>query len=164
MSEAVLKPHRTEAPAAPASVILVGNPNVGKSALFGALTGRYVTVSNYPGTTVEMTRGHLDLAGARVTVIDTPGTNSLSPSSEDERVTRDVLLRSPGAAIIVVGDAKNVERTILLALQLGAAAWSLVLLVLGTRVVHGWDWLRTLGSVAAAAALLAAIVGVFALV
>lgn len=53
---------------------------------------------------------------------------------------------------------------LLLALQLGAAAWSLVLLVVGVRVVHGWDWLRTLGSVAAAAALLAAIVGVFALI
>jgi hypothetical protein len=53
---------------------------------------------------------------------------------------------------------------LLLALQLGAAAWSIGLLVLGVRVVHGWDWLRTLGSVAAAAALLAAIVGVFALI
>jgi hypothetical protein len=53
---------------------------------------------------------------------------------------------------------------LLLALQLGAAAWSLALLAVGTRVVHGWDWLRTLGSLAAAAALLAAIVGVFALI
>jgi Yip1 domain len=53
---------------------------------------------------------------------------------------------------------------LLLALQLGAAAWSLALLAVGTRVVHGWDWLRTLGSLAAAVALLAAIVGVFALV
>jgi hypothetical protein len=53
---------------------------------------------------------------------------------------------------------------LLLALQLGAAAWALVLLAVGTRVVHGWDWLRTLGALAAAAALLAAIVGVFALI
>jgi hypothetical protein len=53
---------------------------------------------------------------------------------------------------------------VLLALQLGAAAWSLALLVVGVRVVHGWDWPRTLGSAAAAAALLAAIVGVFMLV
>ena len=51
---------------------------------------------------------------------------------------------------------------VLLGLQLGAAAWSLVLLVLGVRVVHGWSWLRTLGSLVAAFALLAAIVGVFA--
>lgn len=53
---------------------------------------------------------------------------------------------------------------LLLGAQLGAAAWSLALLLVGVRVVHGWDWLRTLGSVAAAAALLAAIVGVFALI
>jgi hypothetical protein len=53
---------------------------------------------------------------------------------------------------------------LLLGLQLGAAAWSLVLLVVGVRVVHGWDWLRTLGSLGAAAALLAAIVGVFWLI
>ena len=119
MSEAVLSPPGAEASTAPSQVILVGNPNVGKSALFGALTGSYVTVSNYPGTTVEMTRGHIELSGTRVTVIDTPGTNSLSPSSEDERVTRDVLLGTPDAAIVVVGDAKNLERTILLALQIG---------------------------------------------
>ena len=53
---------------------------------------------------------------------------------------------------------------VLLGLQLGAAAWSLALLVIGVRVVHGWDWLRTLGSLAAAVALLAAIVGVFAMI
>ena len=99
-------------------IILVGNPNVGKSAIFGALTGRYVTVSNYPGTTVELTRGHLELDGLRVPVVDTPGTNSLNPSSDDERVTRDVLLSSDPRAVLVVGDAKNIERTLCLALQI----------------------------------------------
>ena len=139
LSEAVLNRPPTEAPAAPASVILVGNPNVGKSAMFGALTGNYVTVSNYPGTTVEMTRGHLDLPGARVAVLDTPGANSLSPSSEDERVTRDVLLTSPGAAIVLVGDAKNIERTILLALQLGEMELPL------TVALNMWDELEARG-------------------
>ena len=52
----------------------------------------------------------------------------------------------------------------LLGLQLGAATWSLALLAIGVRVVHGWGWLRTLGSLVAALALLAAVVGVFALV
>ena len=52
---------------------------------------------------------------------------------------------------------------LLLGLQLGAAAWSLALLAIGVRVVHGWDWLRTLGALVAAAVLLAAIVGVFAM-
>ncbi|HUC42784.1 MAG TPA: FeoB small GTPase domain-containing protein, partial [Candidatus Sulfotelmatobacter sp.] len=74
--------------------VLVGNPNVGKSALFGALTGRYVTVSNYPGTTVELTRGSVEVGGRRLPIVDTPGTNSLTPSSDDERVTRNILLES----------------------------------------------------------------------
>ena len=114
-------------------IILVGNPNVGKSALFGALTGSYVTVSNYPGTTVELTRGHLQLEGLRVPVIDTPGTNSLSPSSDDERVTRDVLLGSEPQAVLVVGDAKNIERTLLLALQLAEMELPLVV------ALNMWD-------------------------
>ena len=95
---------RPIAPADEATAIaLVGNPNVGKSVLFGALTGRYVTVSNYPGTTVELTSGTMLLGKDRVSILDTPGTCSLLPSSEDERVTRDVLLsgrartRSPRA-------------------------------------------------------------------
>jgi len=100
------------------TVALVGNPNVGKSVLFGALTGRYVTVSNYPGTTVEMTSGSAVLGGDKVAVLDTPGTCSLLPSSEDERVTRDVLLSGRAGGVVAVGDAKNLERTVLLALQL----------------------------------------------
>ena len=73
-------------------LVLVGNPNVGKSVVFGVLTGRYTTVSNYPGTTVEVSRGSAVIGGERHTVIDTPGVNSLVPMSEDERVTRDILL------------------------------------------------------------------------
>ncbi len=78
------------------TVILVGNPNVGKSVLFGALTGKYVTVSNYPGTTVEVTRGSATIDGAAWHVMDTPGTNNLLPMSEDEQVTRDILLAERG--------------------------------------------------------------------
>jgi ferrous iron transport protein B len=96
---------------------LVGNPNVGKSALFGALTGTYVTVSNYPGTTVEVATGHAVLSGRRVAVVDTPGAGSFVPSSEDERVTRDILLEGPARDVVVVGDAKNLQRTLLLAVQ-----------------------------------------------
>ena len=101
----------------PAGVVLVGNPNVGKSALFGALTGTYVTVSNYPGTTVEVSTGHAALWGRRVAIVDTPGAASFVPSSEDERVTRDILLEGPARSVVVVGDAKNLERTLLLAVQ-----------------------------------------------
>ena len=98
-------------------VILVGNPNVGKSALFGALTGRYVTVSNYPGTTVELVAGWSTLRIGKVKVVDTPGVGSLLPSSEDEKVTRDLLLDGRPHALVVVGDAKNLERALLLAVQ-----------------------------------------------
>src|SRR5512143_3445809 len=105
------------AQAAPAGVVLVGNPNVGKSALFGALTGKYVTVSNYPGTTVEVSRGQAVIGGRRVAVVDTPGAGSFVPTSEDERVTRDILLEDAPRNVVVVGDAKNLERTLLLAVQ-----------------------------------------------
>src|SRR6266498_6099635 len=85
---------------APSGVVLVGNPNVGKSALFGALTGTYVTVSNYPGTTVEVTRGTVTVSGRRLALLDTPGAASLLPTSEDERVTRDILLAEGPHAVV----------------------------------------------------------------
>jgi ferrous iron transport protein B len=121
MSEAAVKTvERPEVPQIERSgIVLVGQPNVGKSALFGVLTGSYVTVSNYPGTTVEITRGIMHLEGQRVEVVDTPGTHSFNPTSEDERVTRDVLLQSPPETVVAVGDAKNLERTLTLAMQLG---------------------------------------------
>jgi ferrous iron transport protein B len=106
------EPRRTQ------DVVLVGNPNVGKSALFGALTGRYAMVSNYPGTTVEITEGLAMLGHRHARIVDTPGAASFLPTSEDERVTRDLLLGSPPRAVVVVGDAKNLERTLVLALQL----------------------------------------------
>ncbi|NJD61664.1 MAG: GTP-binding protein, partial [Deltaproteobacteria bacterium] len=110
-------------------VVLVGNPNVGKSVVFGYLTGRYVTVSNYPGTTVEITRGEAQAKGGAVEVIDTPGVYSLLPMSEDERVTRDILLAEPGARIIQVCDAKNMRRSLMITLQLAEMAVPLVLAV-----------------------------------
>jgi ferrous iron transport protein B len=99
-------------------VLLVGNPNVGKSVIFGALTRRYVTVSNYPGTTVEVTRGEGRAVPGRPDVVDTPGTNSLTPQSEDERVTRDILLAEPAAVVLQVGDTKNLRRVLYLTAQL----------------------------------------------
>lgn len=108
-------------------VILVGNPNVGKSVLFGALTGRYVAVSNYPGTTVEITRGKLNLNGHSRPVIDTPGIQSIIPLSDDERVTRDILLSQPSTSVIQVVDTKNLRRGLLIALELAEAGLSFVL-------------------------------------
>ena len=100
-------------------LLLVGNPNVGKSALFGHLTGKYVIVSNYPGTTVDVSRGRFRRGDAALEVIDTPGIYSLQPQSEDELVTRDILLAHPGARVILVLDAKNLQRGLLLVQQLG---------------------------------------------
>ncbi|MFQ5877400.1 MAG: ferrous iron transport protein B [Acidobacteriota bacterium] len=108
-------------------VVLLGNPNVGKSVLFGLLTGRYVTVSNYPGTTVEVSRGTLHLGGVRHTVIDTPGVNTLVPMSEDERVARDILLAERHRVVIQVGDTKNLGRALLLTLQISEMGLPFVL-------------------------------------
>ena len=99
-------------------MLLVGNPNVGKSVIFGALTRTYVTVSNYPGTTVEITRGRARLLAGVPEIIDTPGTNSLTPQSEDEQVTRDILLDEPEAIVLQVGDPKNLRRVLYLTAQL----------------------------------------------
>src|SRR5512136_2038648 len=107
--------------AATRTAILVGNPNVGKSVLFGALTGKYVTVSNYPGTTVEVTHGSATIAGRTWRVTDTPGTNNLLPMSEDEQVTRDILLSESGYVCAQVCDAKNLRRGLLLTAQLAEA-------------------------------------------
>ena len=104
--------------AATRRALLVGNPNVGKSVLFGALTRRYVTVSNYPGTTVEIARGTAVVAGDRVELVDLPGVNSLIPQSEDERVTRDALVFERSEVVLQVIDAKNLRRGLLLTLGL----------------------------------------------
>ncbi len=99
--------------------ILVGNPNVGKSVIFGLFTGRYATVSNYPGTTVEVSRGVMPLPGGQsAELIDSPGVNTLIPTSEDERVTRDILLSTEVDGILNIIDAKNLKRGLFVTLQL----------------------------------------------
>jgi ferrous iron transport protein B len=110
--------HEHQRDAALQKVLLIGNPNVGKSALFGLLTGKYVTVSNYPGTTVEVTYGNAVLNRVRTLVIDTPGVNSLVPMSEDEKVTRDILLTDRAGVVVQVADAKNLRRGLLITMQL----------------------------------------------
>jgi ferrous iron transport protein B len=99
-------------------LLLIGNPNVGKSLLFGCLTNRYVTVSNYPGTTVEITTARATLNGEPRLVVDSPGTNGLIPQSDDERVARDMLLGGATADVVQVGDMSNLRRTLLLSLQI----------------------------------------------
>ncbi len=108
------------------AVILVGNPNVGKSVVFAFLTGRYTWVSNFPGTTVEVSRGKLLRHGNR-TVIDTPGVNSLHPQSVDEKVTRDILLSSFDRQVLQVADAKNLRRSLTITTQLAEMGLPVVL-------------------------------------
>ncbi len=114
-------------------VALVGNPNAGKSALFNALTGARQKVGNYPGVTVERHAGRIVLADGRpVELVDLPGTYSLTPSSPDEQVTRDVVLgvqdgeRLP-SAIIIVADASNLDNHLRFALELIALGRPVVL-------------------------------------
>ena len=97
-------------------ILLVGNPNVGKSALFSRLTGTHIIASNYPGTTVEFTRGYLKLGEKRAELIDVPGNYSLEPSSKAEEVAVEML--KEGDLVINVVDATNLERNLNLTLQL----------------------------------------------
>ncbi len=97
-------------------ILLVGNPNVGKSALFSRLTGTHIIASNYPGTTVGFTRGYLRLGEERAEVIDVPGSYTLDPSSRAEEVAVEML--KEGHRVINVVDATNLERNLNLTLQL----------------------------------------------
>jgi len=110
-------------------VALVGNPNVGKSVLFNALTGAYVTVSNYPGTSVEVARGSAVIDGVTCEIIDTPGMYSILPITEEERVAREILLNESPDLVIHVLDARNLERMLAMTIQLIEAGLPVVLVV-----------------------------------
>ena len=98
-------------------IILMGNPNVGKSVVFSRLTGIEVISSNYPGTTVEYTMGKTTIGGESAEVIDPPGVYSLEPSCKAEEVTREIF--EEGADVVVdVVDATNLERNLNLTLQI----------------------------------------------
>src|SRR5690606_28629680 len=98
-------------------IALVGAPNVGKSALFNRLTGTYVTVSNYPGTSVEVVRGGLR-GNPEVQVLDTPGLYSLLPVTEEERATQRIILSGEYDVIVHVADMKSLPRMLPMTLQL----------------------------------------------
>lgn len=105
--------------------LLIGQPNVGKSVVFSLLTGKYVTVSNYPGTTVEVMSGKS--AGSDYLVVDTPGMGSIVPRSEDELVSLRMLMSKGVSCVVQVGDAKNMRRTLFLTLALAEAGIPMVL-------------------------------------
>jgi len=112
-------------------IVLMGNPNIGKSVVFSRLTGAEVITSNYPGTTVDFSRGKARLLGSQVEVIDAPGTYSLQPTNRAEEVAADVLAWAD--LIINVVDATNLERNLFLTLELLESKKPLIL------VLNMWD-------------------------
>lgn len=114
-------------------------PNVGKSVLFNRLTGAYVTVSNYPGTTVDISCGKAYIMGENFEITDTPGLYTLLPITEEERVTRHLLLKEAPFLVIHVADGKNLRRMLSLTLQLREAELPLML------VINMMDEARDLG-------------------
>lgn len=97
-------------------ILLIGNPNVGKSVFFSRLTGIEVVSSNYPGTTVEYTKGYMLVGDEKVEIIDVPGTYTLSPTCKAEEVACRMI--ADGDVIINIVDATNLERNLYLTLEL----------------------------------------------
>ena len=97
-------------------IVLMGNPNVGKSVVFSRLTGANVISSNYPGTTVDFSKGKMRLNGKTIEIIDAPGTYSLEPSNKAEEVAAEMLKDTD--VVINVVDATNLERNLYLTIEL----------------------------------------------
>jgi ferrous iron transport protein B len=100
------------------TIALAGNPNVGKSTIFNALTGSRQHVGNWPGKTVEQKSGTLKLGEQSITVVDLPGTYSLSAYSLEEQIARDFIVTERPALVVHVVDATNLERNLYLTAQL----------------------------------------------
>lgn len=110
-------------------IAIVGNPNVGKSVIFKNLTGTYAVVSNYPGTTVEVTRGSTKIGEKVYDVVDTPGMYSLMPLTEEEKVARRIIVSERPTLLLHVIDAKNIERMLGFTLQLIEAGLPVILVL-----------------------------------
>ena len=112
-----------------AVIALVGNPNVGNSTVFNALTNLRQHTGNWPGKTVETARGVYTYHGRTYTLVDLPGTYSLHPGSAEEEVTRDYLLTGEADVTLVVADATCLERNLALVLEILEITWPVVLCV-----------------------------------
>ena len=99
-------------------IALAGNPNSGKTTVFNNLTGTRQKVGNWPGVTVEKKEGHVSRNGYDLTIVDLPGTYSLTPFSIEEVVARNYLLDERPDVVIDIIDASNLERSLYLATQI----------------------------------------------
>ena len=99
-------------------VALVGNPNCGKTSLFNIASGSHEHVGNYSGVTVDAKEGHFDYKGYKITLVDLPGTYSLSAYSPEELYVRKNLLEHTPDVVLNVVDASNIERNLYLTAQL----------------------------------------------
>ncbi len=118
-------------------IVLMGNPNVGKSVVFSRLTGANVIASNYPGTTIDFSKGKMKIGDEFVEIIDAPGTYSLEPSNKAEEVAIEML--KDADVIINVVDATNLERNLHLTLQLLEKHIPMII------VLNLWDETKHLG-------------------
>ncbi len=100
------------------TLALAGQPNVGKSTVFNALTGMDQHVGNWPGKTVEKKTGHFMHGERRMEIVDLPGTYSLTSGSEEERIARDYLLNDPPDVVLVMVNASSLERNLYLVAEL----------------------------------------------
>jgi len=114
-------------------ILLMGNPNVGKSVFFNRLTGANVIESNYPGTTVDYTKGYIKGANEDFEIIDVPGTFSLEPKDKAEEVAVKMLEEEKGALVICVVDASKIERGLYLTLEIIERGYPVVL------ALNMWD-------------------------
>ncbi len=110
-------------------ILIAGNPNVGKSVIFNELTGSYSTVSNYPGTSVEISRGAGMIEGLEYEIVDTPGMYSLSPITDEERVSEKIIISEKTDVLIHVVDSKNLERMLPFTFQLIEAGLPVILVL-----------------------------------
>lgn len=115
------------------NILLMGHPNVGKSAVFNRLTGANITESNYPGTTVDFTEGYAQIGGNQAKVIDVPGTFSTEPKDEAEKVAIEILEDHEDAIVVAVLDATKVERGLYLVFEILEKNYPLVI------ALNMWD-------------------------
>ena len=118
-------------------VAVAGQPNSGKSTIFNMLTGARQHVANYPGVTVEKRTGRYSYKGDTVTLVDLPGTYSLTSYSQEERIARDFLLHEKPAVVLNIVDAANLERNLYLTFQLDEMGIPLVVALNMMDVAEG---------------------------